>query len=393
MGDERILIGPSKIWRAPTGEANPSNALVAYGDDWGGNWVYMGNTLSPVAVVPEQVTKRFRKAGRLGPVRIHSTNAGVKLQALMAEQSGDLLKLVWGGTGTVLNAGIESQPVGFQVVPTVYKWGLETEYRDENDVLRPIRYFFHRGIIRWASDFALGKRVVGGIPIEIDVLTDTTQPAGQEFGSGEVPAVVTLPTEAGKILAVASTSPLIEDLSMPGLSLTDGDLIFLHFYHESATETITPPSGFTEIASTLSGSTRVRIYYKVASSEPSTYVMDGTEVTRKFMIVSAWRGTGALTPDQVGAQVNASGAYNWPSITPIAAQGTLFYFMRAEGTSTQFSPPSGLTEAYDISTPYGNLYLMTAPYVGVGATATQSATRTAGTDDTSIVHTINAPIN
>ena len=276
MAHEYILIGPSKVWYAPVGEANPDNASVAYGADWGGNWTYLGDTLEPVAMAPEQVVKRFRKAGRLGTSLIHNTNAGVRLQTVMAEQSGDLLKLVWGGPGTVLNSGIERQPVGFPVVLPTYKWGLETQYLDSG-VWYPIRYFFHRGSIRWVSDVPFGRKVVGGVPVAIDMLIDDSQPAGQEFGSSEVPTTsATLPTPATKIGAFSSLFLNIEDLSMTGLSLTDGDLIMLHFHHDNAAETITPPSGFTEAANTLNGSVRSRIYYKVASSEPSTYVMDGT---------------------------------------------------------------------------------------------------------------------
>jgi hypothetical protein len=54
--------------------------------------------------------------------------------------------------------------------------------KDALDNAQPVRYFFHRGYIGLSGDINYAKTEATGIPIEITIMADISQPAGQELG-------------------------------------------------------------------------------------------------------------------------------------------------------------------------------------------------------------------
>ena len=50
MAVSDIIIAPATIYKAPAGESLPSADSIAYGTAWGGNWVNLGYTLTPVSL-------------------------------------------------------------------------------------------------------------------------------------------------------------------------------------------------------------------------------------------------------------------------------------------------------------------------------------------------------
>lgn len=189
MADSDILIGPGKIWYAPTGEANPDETTVAYGASWGGNWASLGDFLEGNGVtisLDEEFTKVYTEQST-APVAAVRTKREAMLKATLAEHSVTNMALVLDGTAATTAAGASQKgytdiPVGSGSTVDFYKWGIEGFRYDSAGTAQPVRYFFHKGYIRLAGDISMSKANPTGVPVEITLLADRSQSAGSEIG-------------------------------------------------------------------------------------------------------------------------------------------------------------------------------------------------------------------
>lgn len=190
MADQDILIGPGKLYRAPLAEANPDESTIDFGEAWGGNWTNMGDFLegSPITLsIPEEFTKVYTEQAT-APKNAVRTRREVMVKGTLAEHSVANMAVLLQGTAEATAAagggqkGYSDIPFGTETDVDFYKWGIEALRKDSNDNNQPVRWFLHKGYIRLSGDVAYAKQNPTGIPIEITILGDGSQDAGEELG-------------------------------------------------------------------------------------------------------------------------------------------------------------------------------------------------------------------
>lgn len=191
MASEDILIGYAKIWRAPTAEANPDETTVAWGASWGGNWSYMGDTLTPATLAADIEIVDVNIEQSNSPVKRSRVSEILRLSANVAEHTATLMQLVLGGTVTPTSAGasqkgFDSLAFGGETALTEYKWGLEALRVDSAGNNQPVRWFFYKGTVALNGDIPYDKRSAAGVPIQITMLADTSQSVGAQLGILEI---------------------------------------------------------------------------------------------------------------------------------------------------------------------------------------------------------------
>lgn len=148
--------------------------------------------------------------------------------------------------------------------------------------------------------------------------------------------------------------------------------------------TITPPAGWTKIRSDNSTTTlQQAAYYRVAgSSESASYAWSfGASSLKASGGIAAYIGVDNTTPVNAhGGQANAaSTSITAPSITTTVANAMLVGFF-GTATGTSVSPPTGMTENWDISSTAGAAGTRTTSegteelLGAAGGTGTRSAT-------------------
>lgn len=154
-----------------------------------------------------------------------------------------------------------------------------------------------------------------------------------------------------------------------------GDFMLAYFFHHSSGETLTGPSGWTELtsdnASTNSGAV---FYYTAGGSEPATYAFSSTSSANNGAAILTFRnGTGAV--DVFGNfGVNTSTSVTVPTITP-TVDGLNIVFIGAELSPQDVTAkPARFTELFvDGTTPliaaFSDEYLAAS-----GATGSESFT-------------------
>lgn len=193
MADQDILIGPGRLYRAPTGTANPDETTVAFGAAWGGAWVDMGDFLegSPISIsMPETFTEVYTERSTAAKNAVR-TRREQTIKATLAEHSVANLATVLQGTATATAAGASQKgysdiPFGSQSETTFYKWGVEATRKDSAGTQQPVRWFLHKGYLKLAGDTAYAKQNPTGVPIEIKILADGSQAAGSEMGTLQI---------------------------------------------------------------------------------------------------------------------------------------------------------------------------------------------------------------
>ena len=193
MADADILIGPGCVYYAPVGEANPDETTVAYNTAWGGNWINLGDFLEGEGValsMAEEFTKVYTERST-APKNAVRTRREAMITLTMAEHSVVNMALLLDGTAATTAAGASQK--GFSDIPfgtnsdvDFYKWGIEGLRKDTADGNQPVRYFFHKGYIRLSGDINFAKQNPTGIPIEITILGDGSQSAGEEIGTLQI---------------------------------------------------------------------------------------------------------------------------------------------------------------------------------------------------------------
>lgn len=196
MAVENILIGYAKIWTAPVGTAFPA-ASIGYGVAWGGAWTYLGDTLEPLSLTIERTTFEVMIQQSNQPVKQAITDQPINFSTTMAEHTAGLLnKVLLGTVVTTAPAtgvpGYDTLEFGGETTPNVLAVGFEALYQTAANVSLPVRYMFWRGSITLGGDIPFDKGAAAGIPINIQVLSDTTKAVGQQTGRIQIVNVAAL---------------------------------------------------------------------------------------------------------------------------------------------------------------------------------------------------------
>ncbi len=150
-------------------------------------------------------------------------------------------------------------------------------------------------------------------------------------------------------------------------------------------QTLTPPSGWTQIGSTQTWNVGgedvfMRAYYRVASSEPASYTW-GLSATNDIAVSIATYynvDTGSVVDAQAGQTNASSTAMTAPSVSPTLSTDMLL-FLGAAGSdsagSATATPPAGMTERSDATGgTWIKAYIAEQLLSSAGATGTRTAT-------------------
>lgn len=175
-----IIVSPAWMWYAPEGEPEPDDTDIDVGEDWGGNWDWVGLTTTPLTQAANTTTFEVDVQQLTTPVAQSITEERMTLGTTLAEMTATLLQLLDGGNITVTPAGAGQRGktelrAGGRTTRTTYKIGFETIRTLADGTRLPMRWFFHRGTFSRRGDVSFGKGAVAGIPIAIEVLADTAQ--------------------------------------------------------------------------------------------------------------------------------------------------------------------------------------------------------------------------
>jgi hypothetical protein len=186
-GNPRNIISqPAWLWYAPLGEANPNPNSIGVGDDWGGNWEWVGLTTEPL-VETDEVTEFEIEVQQIPAAVLSEITAEDKtLTTTLAEQTATLIQLLEGGNITITPAagaqvGMEEVKTGGRTARTRYKVGFETIAVDDDGNRLPLRVFYHIATFGKGGGTSYGKGAVAGMPVSIRVYPDTTQAATEQI--------------------------------------------------------------------------------------------------------------------------------------------------------------------------------------------------------------------
>jgi hypothetical protein len=142
--------------------------------------------------------------------------------------------------------------------------------------------------------------------------------------------------------------------------------------------TVTAPSGWTLVVSTVNGSNMTqRVYTKVATAgEPASYQWSFNESRAATGGILAYSGVSTSAPVQVfSAQIGSSASIVAPSVTT-ASSGALVLGVFGIANGAAISPPAGMTERGEIASST-KIKTEVADYVPSAAGATGSKTAAA----------------
>jgi hypothetical protein len=193
MADQDVLIGPGKLYRAPTGTANPDETTVAYGAAWGGSWTDMGDFPegNPITIGMAETVAKVYGQQTTAPKKQSRTRRELIVKGALLELSAANVAIAVDGAVSTTAAGAAQKgysevAIGVQADITEYKWGVEALRVDSAGSNQPIRWFFNRGSMKLSGDLAHDKTKESMIPFEISIFEDTTAAAGEELGVYQV---------------------------------------------------------------------------------------------------------------------------------------------------------------------------------------------------------------
>lgn len=181
-----IIIAPATIYSAPVGEALPAIDTVQYGVAWGGNWVNMGYTLTPVSLQYDQELFELEVEQLTNPVKRLRTKETAMIETTLAEISGANLNLPLDGTVTTVAAGASIRgkttvEAGGKTTITEKAVGFEGLMKVDNTISLPVRIFFYKCTIQLNGKLEFSKKAAAGIPIQIKALADTSKVVGKQI--------------------------------------------------------------------------------------------------------------------------------------------------------------------------------------------------------------------
>jgi hypothetical protein len=197
---------------------------------------------------------------------------------------------------------------------------------------------------------------------------------------------------ASSIVKQVTTGSIV--LNKP-TGVVDGDVMFtFHMKDGSGGWTITPPAGWTTLISPVGidtpDSQTFALYYKVASSEGTTYTWTHDSNSRTISVVTAWHNNAASPVNASNSSTNASAnatpiTVTGPTITTTQNGCMIVHFAGGDpdtSTTGSWTVPTGYTSRvsdYDTASPAsGWMPILIADKIqtSAGATGTVSSTLT-----------------
>lgn len=180
-----IIVTPAVVYYAPYGTAVPADTVAA-GTAWGGSWVKMGYTKTPLAANYETEELDVEIEQSIAPVDRVKTKEALTLETMLAELYLDGVNLGAGGTNTPTAAGAgqpgkEELTVGGTATLTKRAFGFEGTYVDEDGATFPVRVFVWRATARLNGALEFGKADTTGVPLQIKAVADMTKSVGQRL--------------------------------------------------------------------------------------------------------------------------------------------------------------------------------------------------------------------
>lgn len=159
--------------------------------------------------------------------------------------------------------------------------------------------------------------------------------------------------------------------------VVDGDfMIAVAACNSASTNSPSPPSGWSNLVTQTGVKPEFCVYVRTANGEPSTYTWTSNGTAVSSVVIAAYRGTGTILTDTVGALSTGSSAS--PSASGVTAtKAGLLVFVAATGLSangTIWSPPSGMTEDVDSNTGTVSATTLASSAQSAGSSGAKTAT-------------------
>lgn len=179
-----ILIGTTRVYYAPVGEAKPADSL-AVGTAWGGNWVLAGYTQGGVTWGATKETREIEADQTTLPIEEVTTKERHVFETVLVELTSTNLQLALDGTATTTAAGAsqvgkDELAGGGTVQMDKRAWGFEGIHVDSSGSEFPVRVFIHRGTSVINGNLQFAKDEETGISLRVNALEDTSQSAGEK---------------------------------------------------------------------------------------------------------------------------------------------------------------------------------------------------------------------
>ena len=186
MAVSDIIIAPATIYTAPVGEALPSESSVAYGAAWGGNWVNVGTTLTPVSLSYSGDLYELEVEQLAGAVKRLKTKENAMIETSLAELTGANLNYLVDGTLTTTAAsasvrGNEKVEAGGNTYISERAWGFEGLFKVDVTIQLPVRIFLYRANAILNGKLEFSKKAATGLPLQVQGLLDTTKVVGKQL--------------------------------------------------------------------------------------------------------------------------------------------------------------------------------------------------------------------
>ena len=186
MAATDILITPARVYKAPVGEALPDESSIDYGEAWGGNWVDVGYTLTPVTLAYKRELFRLKVEQVNGDVKRRVTDEEAIIETTLAESTPTNISFAIGGSVTTTAAGAsqvayQELKAGGAFTIAELAWGLEGLYENASGVQFPMRIFLYKATSILNGQLTFAKAAGLGVPLQISGLNDTAKTVGQQM--------------------------------------------------------------------------------------------------------------------------------------------------------------------------------------------------------------------
>ena len=189
MAVSDIIIAPATIYYAPTGEPLPSMDTIDFGEAWGGNWINMGYTLTPISLEYKQDLFTLMVEQVTLPIKRLRMSEEVTIETSLAEINTTNLNVVLDGTVTTVAAGSsirakEYLQAGGKTSLLERAWGFEGLLKLDgasSNIPLPIRVFLYKGNASINGKMEFAKKNAVGIPLHIQALGDSSKAAGKQL--------------------------------------------------------------------------------------------------------------------------------------------------------------------------------------------------------------------
>jgi hypothetical protein len=181
-----ILAAPARIYYAPVGAAIPSETTIAYDQAWGGSWVSLGSTLTPVTFAYNQELFDIEVESSTIAVKRGRSKEEATIETTLAESLGVNLGLAFDGAVTTTAAGASQKGftevnAGGKLLVSEYAFGIESLYVNSAGVQFPVRLFVWKANAMLNGNLEFSKKAATGIPLQIKALADVSKPIGQRL--------------------------------------------------------------------------------------------------------------------------------------------------------------------------------------------------------------------